>query len=217
MQLVFLGPPGAGKGTLAEKAAAAFGPVHLSTGDILRAEIAKGSPLGRKIRRYVDRGQLVPQAIMGEVVAARLAGECSFILDGFPRTLEQAAFLAALPGLALDAVIYVSVPEDEALRRLGRRRVCASCHAVTAVEDDGDAADDECDRCGGQVVVRADDRPETTRERYRIYVHDTAPLVEYYRKNGLLREVDGVGTKQTVWGRVNRVLAALAAPRDDNY
>ena len=202
---------------MAAKAAAAYGLVHLSTGDVLRAEIAKGSPLGRKIQRYVDRGQLVPQAIIGEVVAARLAGERSFILDGFPRTLEQAAFLAALPGIALDAVVYVSVPEDEALRRLGRRRVCTTCNAVTAVEDDGCAADDDCDRCGGRVVPRADDRPETIRERYRVYVTSTAPLVEYYRANGLLREVDGVGAKQAVWGRLDPVLAALAARRDDNH
>ncbi len=213
MQLVFLGPPGAGKGTLAARAAAKYGFAHLSTGDILRAEINRGTELGEKVKGYVVTGRLVPQEILGAVVAARLAGEKSFVLDGYPRTREQAEFLAMLPGVKLDAVIYVDVPEEEVVRRLGTRRVCPACGAVGSAHSDGDT----CGACGAGFVTRDDDRPETIRSRYRVYSANTAPLIDYYRAAGVLREVAGAGTKDEVWARLDAELARLDARAHDNH
>ncbi|UCH78442.1 MAG: adenylate kinase [Candidatus Coatesbacteria bacterium] len=212
MQLVLIGPPGAGKGTIAARLAARFGLVHLSTGDLLREASAAGTPLGEKTKAYVDAGRLVPQEILGEVVAERVRGERAFVLDGYPRTVEQAEFLAALPAVGIAGALYVAVPEGEIVRRLAARVVCASCGAVgeTAVEN---AA---CPKCGGTAwEPRPDDRPETVAERYAVYMQDTAPVIDYYRDRGLLVEIDGKGDREEVWARVEAAVAALAGD-DDN-
>jgi adenylate kinase len=209
MQLVLIGPPGAGKGTIAARLAARFGLVHLSTGDLLREASAAGSPLGEKTKAYVETGRLVPQKILGEVVAERVRGEKAFVLDGYPRTLEQAEFLAALPSVALAGVLYVAVPEGEIVRRLAARVVCASCGAVSAEN----AA---CPKCGGTAwESRADDRPETVKERYAVYMRDTAPVIDFYRDRGLLLEIEGTGDREEVWACVEAAVAALAGD-DDN-
>ncbi len=213
MRLVFLGPPGAGKGTLAESVAAAFGLTHLSSGDMLRAAIAAGTPLGSKVKGYVEAGKLVPQEILGEVVAARLAEVGGFVLDGYPRTVEQADFLGRLPGVSLEAVIYVTVPEEEAVRRLLGRRVCSVCGALVNTEE---LDSENCPACGGALVARADDAPATIKKRYEIYQKETAPLVSYYRAGGLLREIDGVGPRPEVLSRLEAELAPLAACGHDN-
>jgi len=212
MRLAFLGPPGAGKGTLAELYAARHGLAHLSTGEMLRAAIAAGTPLGQQARPYVETGRLVPQALLGEVVAARLREVTAYILDGYPRTLEQAAFLEELPGFALDAVVFLAVPAEVAVRRLSARRVCPSCGAVHGREV---GAGDACRRCGGELTVRADDDEKTVRRRYDVYVRETAAVVEHYRDAGKLREVDGTGEPETVLARLEAALAPLARGHDN--
>lgn len=213
MQIVLIGPPGAGKGTIGERLAERYGVAHLSTGDILRDAVARGTELGTKAQAYVEAGRLVPQEILGGVVAERLAGENGFVLDGYPRTVEQAEFLAGLSSVRIGAVVYIAITEEEAARRLAGRRVCPSCGAVTN-EDTGEGV---CGRCGAEgLETRVDDRPETLRARYEIYQRETAPVVDYYRSVGLLREIDGTASRDEVFARVVAALEPLAGRGDDN-
>jgi len=192
---IFLGPPGAGKGTQAARLAQRAGVPQIATGDMFRAAVREGTPLGREAKRYMDAGQLVPDHVTLGLVRERLAQpDCraGFLLDGFPRTVAQAegleAVLAEL-GVGLDGVLYFDVPDAVVVERLSGRRVCPACGATYHVRFDPPQVEGRCDRCGAELVQRPDDREETVRQRLEVYRRQTQPLVDYYRDAGLLHTV----------------------------
>jgi adenylate kinase len=216
MRLVFLGPPGAGKGTQARALAAALGVPQIATGDMLREAVALGAPLGLEARRYMDQGVLVPDEVVIGLIGERLRKPDAvrgFILDGFPRTMAQAEGLDRLLdelGQALDRVLYFAVSEAELLRRLTGRRVCGRCGATFHVVSAPPRIAGRCDRCGSGLVQRDDDREETVRQRLQVYRRQTAPLLEHYRARRLLAEVPGEGEIGAVRSAA-RQAAGLAA------
>ena len=194
--LIFLGPPGAGKGTLSEPLMAAEKLAHISTGDILRAEIAAGTELGKSAKAIMDKGQLVPDQIVADMVAARIQqDDCAdgFILDGFPRTVAQAELLAessAKCGRSIDAVVLFNVPREILIQRLTARLICRQCKASFNKIFAKPAVEGVCDHCGGELYQRSDDSLETAQNRLKVYDEQTAPLIDYYRSNGLLATID---------------------------
>ncbi|MFP4481920.1 MAG: adenylate kinase [Thermovirgaceae bacterium] len=196
MRVIFIGPPGAGKGTQAEVISREQGIAHISTGDILRKNVAEQTDLGKAAREYMDAGKLVPDDVIIGMMEKRLAEkdcEKGFILDGFPRTVPQAEALDGLlarMGIALDGVVLFDAPDEVVIRRLAGRRVCRNCGAIYNVRSKPRGEDDRCDKCGGELYQRDDDREEVVRNRLDVYKEQTAPLIGYYRKNGLLIEVD---------------------------
>lgn len=215
MRVIFLGPPGAGKGTQAQRAAGRWGVPRIATGDMLRGAVAAGSPLGRQAKAYLERGELVPDEVVISLVAERLDRDDArkgFVLDGFPRTVTQAQALGRLlaeRGVALDRVLDVEVGEEELVRRLAGRRSCR-CGASYHVQLSPPRAEGRCDACGGALVQREDDRPETVRRRLAVYRTETEPLTEYYRAQGLLETVLGEGTVEEV---SQAVVAAVEGAR----
>jgi adenylate kinase len=199
MRLVFLGPPGAGKGTQARELAREWGVPHLATGDMLREAAAAGSRFGIEATRYMDQGALVPDDVIVGLMHERLAqpdAAKGFIVDGFPRTIAQAEALAALledTGQALDRVIFFDVREGELLRRLTGRRVCRGCQAVYQLVLAPPMRPGVCDKCGGELYRREDDSETTVRSRLEVYARQTSPLLDYYRRRGLLATVAGEG------------------------
>ncbi len=204
MRLVLVGPPGAGKGTQAEFIAAHLAVPKISTGDIFRANVGQGTPLGQEARRYMDAGQLVPDEVTINMVRERLAepdAADGFLLDGFPRTLPQAAALDKLLadlGTQLDLVLELVVDEDEVVRRLSGRRQCRGCGKIWHIEFDPPSREGSCDRCGGELYQRDDDKPEVIAERLRVYARDTSPLVDYYGAQGKLVGIDATGPVEDV-------------------
>lgn len=195
---VFLGAPGVGKGTMAEMLCAARGHVHISTGDMLRAEMAAGSELGRQAKSCVDKGVLVPDAVVAAIVSVRLASDDvrqhGFVLDGYPRTVKQAELLdGALKEakLKIDAVLLFEVGQELILRRLTARRICKACGAIFNVLYSPPKRDGVCDKCGGALYQRADDTVEIALSRLAVYEKETAPLISLYAKRGLLLRATG--------------------------
>lgn len=189
MKLIFLGPPGAGKGTQAARFAARYGIAHISTGDMLRAELRAGTPLGQQAQGYMNRGELVPDEVILGMVQSRIGqADCAngFLFDGFPRTVAQADALAAL--CAVDRVVNIDVPQERLVARISGRRMCPDCGAAYHVTTHPDG---RCDKCGGALYQREDDREETVRNRLRVYEEQTQPLIEYYAARGLLVTVNG--------------------------
>jgi len=215
MRLVLLGPPGSGKGTQATRLADELGVPQISTGDILRAAVAAGTPLGEKARRFMDAGSLVPDGVMLELVEERLrAADCArgFILDGFPRTLAQGEGLEAILGRIggrLDRAILFDVPREMVRQRLSARSVCTECgrvfSALTA------PAGGTCPQCGGRVARRDDDAGPTIDRRLEVYEKESAPLVAYYDARGILVRLDGAGTIDAVHDRLRRALGLVPA------
>ena len=211
VRAVIMGPPGAGKGTQAKLLQERRGVPHISTGDILRDARRAGTVLGLEAERYMVQGLLVPDDVVIGIVADRLGGQNhhqGFLLDGFPRTVPQAEALDRILGAGgrLDAVVSIAVPEDELVRRLAGRRVCRQCGAMFHLDVDPAARLARCDRCGGDLYQREDDREETVRARFEVYARDTAPVLRYYRDAGLLHDISGVGDREDIFQRVTASL-----------
>jgi adenylate kinase len=206
VRLVLLGKPGAGKGTQAELLSTHYAVEHLSTGDVFRAAVAQGTPVGHEVKRFLDTGELVPDEIVIRVVDEHFAAggplEDGFILDGFPRTLVQAEELEeVLTDHPLDIVLNIEVPTETILDRIAGRRVCVSCGATYHVNH-GPKVDSTCDVCGGTVVQRDDDTEEAVANRLEIYARRTVPIIDFYEKLGKLVRVDGVGDGDEVQERL---------------
>jgi adenylate kinase len=204
MRVVLLGPPGAGKGTQARRLAARWSVPQVATGDMLREALARGTRLGLEARRYMDAGELVPDAVIIGLVRERLAqpdGRKGFVLDGFPRTAAQAEALDQLleaEGTPLDRVVLFQIADEELVARLSGRRVCRSCGRNYHVTLSPPRVADRCDHCGGELYQRTDDEEATVRRRLAVYARDTRPLVDYYRQRGLLTPISAAGTMDTV-------------------
>jgi adenylate kinase len=204
LRVIFLGPPGAGKGTQAQALASEWGVPHVATGDMLREAVAAKTPLGLEAKRHMDSGGLVPDEVVIGLVGERLAqpdAKAGVVLDGFPRTVAQAEALDALfarTGLSLDRVVYFNVSRDELLRRLTGRRVCRVCGRTYHLVSAPPKVADKCDVCGGELYQRVDDREDTVATRLDVYQKQTSPLLEYYRGRNLLSEVAGEGSVSQV-------------------
>lgn len=208
MKIVFLGPPGVGKGTQAERICERFGLAHISTGDILRANIKNGTELGKLAKSYIDKGELVPDSVIIDIVKDRLAQpdcEVGCLLDGFPRTVAQAEALDAFT--KIDAVIDMAAPVDLLIARITGRRVCRSCGAT--YHTSRLLPDAVCDKCGGELYQRADDKPETIENRLNVYTAQTKPLIDYYAAKGLLKSVDGEQHIDVVTEQICAILEQL--------
>lgn len=218
MGYVFLGPPGVGKGTQAKRLAASRGIAHISTGDMLRGAVKRGTPAGLKAKPLMDAGQLVPDALVLEMVDDRIGepdAREGFILDGYPRNPKQAADLDALlegEGRAIDCVLAIELPVEVIVPRLSGRRSCTKCGAVYHVTAHPPKVPGTCDACGGQEIVqRPDDREEVIRDRMRVYAEKTEPLIRYYEEHGILVRVDGRGSVDEVSTRVEEALQGAGA------
>jgi len=212
LYLVFLGAPGAGKGTQAADVARKLNMVHISSGDLFRDALGKSTELGKKAKSYMERGELVPDEVTTQMVLERLAApDCArgVILDGFPRNLTQAQALdKALKRekKAVDKVILLEVSDEELIKRLSGRRICRNCQAVYHIMNSPPKVAGKCDKCGGELYQRPDDNVETIKNRLEVYSVQTAPLIDYYRKPGKLTEVRGEGGVDLVSERIIEVL-----------
>lgn len=208
MRLVLLGAPGAGKGTQAKKLIEKYGIPQISTGDILRKAVADGTPLGKEAKSYMDKGELVPDSVVIGLVKERIAqDDCKkgYILDGFPRNTAQAEVLdkvLAEMGAPLDTALSVDVDKDVLMKRLTGRRTCKSCQQMYNVYFSPPKKEAVCDKCGGELFQRDDDKEETIRKRLDVYDAQTAPLMDYYKKKGLLKSVAGVGDINEIFSQV---------------
>ena len=212
MNLIFFGPPGAGKGTQAQMLVEERSIPQISTGDILRANRRDGTELGQKAQAFMDRGLLVPDELVIDMVGARLeSGDCSggYILDGFPRTVAQAVALDEFlekRGSSIDKVVVLTVPDGLIVERIVGRRSCGKCGAGFHIEFKPPTAEGVCDSCGSELSQRTDDTEEKVRVRLNEYAHNTAPVAAYYKQRGVVREINGVGGMDEVYGRLREAL-----------
>lgn len=215
MRIVFLGAPGVGKGTQADRVTGQFGWPKISTGDLLREAVRNQTALGLEAKKSMDAGQLVPDSVVIGMVREKLSDrscEKGFILDGFPRTVPQAEELGSIlrdKGLQLDRVVNFRVSREDVVKRLSGRRSCPQCQSVFHVDFAPPKIHGQCDRCGTQLVQRNDDKPETIEARLQVYDAQTAPLIDYYEKKGRLSHLDGAGAMDQVYGRLSTLLAGL--------
>ncbi|OGR68903.1 MAG: adenylate kinase [Elusimicrobia bacterium GWC2_61_19] len=214
MNIILLGYPGSGKGTQAKVLSQKLGMFHVSTGDIFREELAKKSPLGAEVASYMTAGRLVPDKLVLEVLKARLSVETRGLLfDGFPRTVEQAEGLDnwfESRGQAIDAVIFINVPEAEVARRLGARRTCSGCGKIYNVVTSPPAKEGVCDVCAKPLLTREDDKAEVIARRIQVYKDQTEPLLSYYRSSGIFHEADGSLAPEAVAAKIAAMFAGKA-------
>ena len=215
LNLILLGPPGAGKGTQAERLVEDFELPYFATGDMLRAAVQEGSPLGQQAKEYMDRGDLVPDEVITGVIIERIESPEAadgFLLDGFPRTVPQAEALDAEVerlGRRLTATLLIDVPDEDVIRRLSGRRVCAKAGHLYHVDFDPPAREGVCDHDGSPLEQRDDDKPETIRHRLEVYHRQTRPLIDYYDERGILRRFDGSRKPGEVHDHIRATLATL--------
>ncbi len=212
MKIIMLGAPGAGKGTQAKRIAEKHGIPHISTGDIFRANIKNGTDLGKEAKKYMDQGQLVPDELTVRILLDRVSEEdCKdgYVLDGFPRTIPQAEVLdneLEKLGEKVDFAINVDVPDENIVHRMSGRRACLKCGATYHTEYLKPAKDGICDKCGSELVLRDDDKPETVKKRLEVYHEQTQPLIEFYEKKGILKTVDGTVEPDQVFNGIEEIL-----------
>lgn len=216
MIVILLGAPGSGKGTQSARLAAKFGFTHLATGDIFRAEMAQGTDLGKKAEGYVKSGKLVPDAVVIEMVAGRIDASGKYLLDGFPRTVDQAQGLDQIlkqNKTDVNVVAYLTLPMSEAIKRMTSRRICKSCAAVYNVLTSPTKAEGVCDKCGGEVIQRPDDSDATAQKRMMVFEDQTHPLVAYYKGEQLLKEVDANRPPAAVEADLAAIIESVKAAR----
>lgn len=212
MKIIMLGAPGAGKGTQAKMIAEKYAIPHVSTGDIFRANIKNGTELGKEAKKYMDEGKLVPDELTVKILLDRVAQpDCAngYVLDGFPRTIPQAEVLdKALRELGdkIDYAINVDVPDENIVNRMGGRRACVGCGATYHIKYNAPKRENTCDTCGGELIIRDDDKPETVQNRLSVYHEQTQPLIDFYEKQGVLKTVDGTVDMNDVFAAIVDIL-----------
>jgi adenylate kinase len=209
MRIVLLGPPGAGKGTQSARLTKCFKIEHLSTGDILRTEVSKTTELSLVIKKYMDKGDLVPDHLIIDMIKDRVANTPGFLLDGFPRTLKQAEALDTALEVCnqpLDTVLYFEVNVNELIERLSKRLICQSCFSTYNSKTSPPISKGVCDSCSGTVAWRTDDKPESIKHRMSIFNDQTFPLIEYYKRRDLLKKIDASGELDEVFLRIKKVI-----------
>lgn len=214
MNIILIGPPGAGKGTQAKRMIDRLGVPQISTGDMFRAAVKEGTPMGKKAKEYMDKGALVPDDVVIGVVKERFQkpdAKKGFVLDGFPRTLEQAKALDNLlsdMGTKLDHVVVIEVPDDNLVGRLTGRRTCRGCGYMHHIKFDPPKKDGVCDKCSGELYLRDDDKESTIRERLTTYHGQTSPLIDYYSKANIVRKIDGTKSMEDVQKSITKAIGA---------
>ena len=212
MKIIMLGAPGAGKGTQADKICAKYNIPHISTGDIFRANIKNNTELGQKAKSYMDKGELVPDELVVDLVVDRIkADDCAngYVLDGFPRTIPQAEALdAALAAIndKVDYAINVEVPDENIINRMSGRRACVACGATYHIVHIPTKVEGVCDKCGAELILRDDDKPETVKNRLNVYHEQTQPLIDYYTAKNVLHKVDGTKAMEDVFSSIVSIL-----------
>ena len=212
MKIIMLGAPGAGKGTQAKKIAAQYSIPHISTGDIFRANIKNNTELGQKAKTYMDKGELVPDSLVVDLIMDRFKeADCAngYVLDGFPRTIPQAEALdnaLKANGEKVDFAINVEVPDENIINRMSGRRACVGCGATYHIKYNPTKVEGVCDACGEKLILRDDDKPETVKNRLSVYHEQTQPLIDYYNRAGVLAEVDGTKDMEDVFKDIVNIL-----------
>lgn len=211
MRIVLMGPPGAGKGTQARRLAESTGMKHLSTGDMLRAEVAAGSELGLLAKGFMDRGDYVPDSNIIAMIQQYVSDPAGVLLDGFPRTLVQAESLdesLSAAGLPIDKIVHMLVDTDELVKRLSSRAMCSSCQTPYNLVSDAPSNEGVCDKCGSEVIVRDDDKPEAVMHRMKVYEEQTAPVLNYYKSRGDVIEIIATGTPDSVFEELTQAIGS---------
>jgi adenylate kinase len=211
MRIILIGPPGAGKGTQARRLSESTGMKHLSTGDLLRAEVTAGSELGLLAKGFMDRGEYVPDSHIISMIHKSIADPAGVLLDGFPRTVVQAESLdesLEKAGLGIDKVVHFAVDTEELVNRLSSRAVCSDCQTSYNLVSDAPSKKCVCDKCGGLVIVREDDKPEAIKTRMNVYEEQTAPVLDYYRSRGEVSEIIATGTPDSVFEKLSQAIGS---------